>query len=74
MPRFGKGNAIAADGKLFISMMDGNVVIAKLNQDEYQELGRQKVTRGTRQTPTLSNGLLLLRDDESIYALDVSGK
>ena len=74
MPRFGKGNAIAADGKLFISMMDGNVVIAKLKQDEYQELGRQKVTRGTRQAPTLSNGLLLLRDDESIYAIDVSGK
>lgn len=74
VPRFGKGNAIAADGKLFISMMDGNVVIAKLSKDEYQELGRQKITRGTRQAPTLSDGLLLLRDDESIYAIDVSGK
>ena len=73
MPRFGKGNAIAADGKLFISMMDGNVIIANLNKDEYQELGRQQVTRGTRQAPSLSEGLLLLRDDESIYAIDVSG-
>ena len=73
MPRFGKGNAIAADGKLFISMMDGNVIIANLNQDEYQELGRQKVTRGTRQAPSLSDGLLFLRDDESIYAIDISG-
>ena len=73
MPRFGKGNAIAADGKLFISMMDGNLIIANLNQKQYQELGREKITRGTRQAPTLSDGTLYLRDDESIYAIDVSG-
>lgn len=74
VPRFGKGNAIAADGKMFISMMDGNVVIAKLNKDEYTELGRQKITRGTRQAPTLSGGILYLRDDESVYAVDVQAK
>ena len=67
MPQQGKpsgrchdlGNAIAADGKLFISMMDGNVIIANLNKEEYQELGRQQVTRGTRQAPSLSEGLLV---------------
>ena len=71
--RFGKGNAIAADGKLFISMMDGQLIIAKLDTKQYTALGSQKVTRGTRQAPTLSDGVLYLRDDESIYAVDVSG-
>tara|TARA_Y100001968_G_scaffold110632_1_gene100131 strand:- start:158 stop:1441 length:1284 start_codon:yes stop_codon:yes gene_type:complete len=74
VPRFGKGNAIAADGKLFISMMNGDLIVARLDTTEYSEIGMQKVTRGTRQAPTLSDGVLLLRDDESIYAIDVKAK
>ena len=69
--RFGKGNAMAADGKLFVSMMSGDLIVIKINPNEYIELGRQKITRGTRQSPALSDGILVLRDDESIVAVDV---
>ena len=72
--RFGKGNAIAADGKLFVSMMSGDLVVIKISPEKYIELGRQKVTRGTRQSPALSDGILILRDDESIVAVDVKRK
>ena len=69
--RFGKGNAMAADGKLFVSMMSGELIVIKISPEKYIEIGRQKITRGTRQSPALSDGVLILRDDESIVAVDV---
>jgi outer membrane protein assembly factor BamB len=69
--RFGKGNAMAADGKLFVSMMSGELIVIKISSEKYIELGRQKFTRGSRQSPALSDGVLFLRDDESIVAVDV---
>ena len=72
--RFGKGNAMAADGKLFVSMMSGELIVIKISPEKYIELGRQKITRGTRQSPALSDGILILRDDESIVAVDVKQK
>lgn len=71
-PRFGKGNLIAADGKLFMTLMSGEVVIATASADGYKELGRKEVLGpGSRQAPTLSNGLLYVRDNEEIVCLDV---
>ena len=70
--RFGKGNFTAADGKLFLNMMSGELVVIEANSKEYVELSRQKVHRGSRQAPTLSNGILYLRDDATITALSVS--
>ncbi len=72
--RFGKGNAMAADGKLFVSMMSGELIVIKISPEKYIELGRQKITRGSRQSPALSDGILILRDDESIVAVDVKQK
>lgn len=69
--RFGKGNLIAADGKLFMSTMKGDLVIAKATPDGYQEVGRKQVIETTRQAPSLSNGLLYLRDDADIVCLNV---
>ena len=69
--RFGKGNLVAADGKLFISTMKGELVIAKINSNEYEELGRGKYFRMTRQAPTLSDGRLYIRDDHEIICIDV---
>ncbi len=69
--RFGKGNLIAADGKLFMSTMKGEVVVAKATPDGYQEIGRKQVIETTRQAPSLSNGLLYLRDDAEIVCLNV---
>lgn len=73
-PRFGKGNMIAADGKLFISTMKGEVVIARASPDSYQELGRKLVIDTTRQAPALADGRLYLRDDKEIVCLDVRKK
>jgi outer membrane protein assembly factor BamB len=68
--RFGKGNLIAADGKLFISTMQGELVVARVNPAKYEELGRKMVVGKTRQAPALSRGLLYLRDDREIICLD----
>lgn len=70
-PRFGKGNLIAADGKLFISTMEGELVVVRATPDKYDEVGRQTVIGVTRQAPALLNGLLYLRDDAEIVCLDV---
>jgi outer membrane protein assembly factor BamB len=73
-PRFGKGNMIYADGKLFMSTMKGEVVIAQASPDGYEELGRKVVMDTTRQAPALANGLLYLRDGKQIICLDVRKK
>jgi len=69
--RFGKGNLIAADGKLFISTLKGELVIAQLDPQRFVELGRKTVLRQTRQAPALANGRLFLRDDREIVCLNV---
>ncbi|MDP7304016.1 MAG: PQQ-binding-like beta-propeller repeat protein [Pirellulaceae bacterium] len=72
--RFGKGNMISADGKLFMSTMKGEVVIARASPTGYQELGRKRVIETTRQAPALADGRLYLRDEEEIVCLDVRQK
>lgn len=72
--RFGKGNLIAADGKLFISTMKGELVIVAASSKSFQELARAKVIETTRQAPALTNGLLYLRDDKEIVCFDIRKK
>jgi outer membrane protein assembly factor BamB len=72
--RFGKGNLIAADGKLFCSTVAGELVVLRTNPEKYEELGRKEVLSSTRQAPALANGLLYLRDDREIVCLDVRGR
>lgn len=69
--RFGKGNLIGADGKLFISTMKGELVLVKATPKAYQEIGRGPVLGSTRQAPALAGGRLYLRDDKEIVCLDV---
>jgi len=69
--RFGKGNLIAADGKLWISTIEGELVIVKASHQGFEELGRAPVLNSTRQAPALANGLLYLRDNEDIVCLNV---
>jgi outer membrane protein assembly factor BamB len=70
-PRWGKGNLIAAEGKLFFSTMNGELVIARANPREYEEIGRKEYIGTTRQAPALSRGLLYMRDDAEIVCIDV---
>lgn len=69
--RFGKGNLIGADGKLFISTMKGELVVVRATPKVYQEIGRGPVLGSTRQAPALAGGRLYLRDDKEIVCLDV---
>jgi outer membrane protein assembly factor BamB len=69
--RFGKGNLIAADGKLFCSTMKGELVVVRATPEKFDELGRATVIETTRQVPSLAGGLLYLRDDKEIVCLDV---
>ncbi|HEY3969415.1 MAG TPA: PQQ-binding-like beta-propeller repeat protein [Planctomycetaceae bacterium] len=69
--RFGKSNLIAADGKLFLSTMQGELVVVNVNPKKYEELGRKAVAAKMRQAPALAGGLLYLRDDREIVCLDV---
>ena len=70
-PRFGKGNLIAADGKLFVVTVDGELVIVRATPDGFDELSRAKLFDGTRQAPSLLNGRLYLRDSNEIVCVDI---
>lgn len=69
--RFGKGNMIAADGKLWITTMDGELVIVRANPEGFEELDRAALFTSTRQAPALCDGVLYLRTDDEIIAVDV---
>lgn len=69
--RFGKGNMIAADGKLFATTMKGELVAIRATPDGYDEIGRSRVIGTTRQAPALSGGRLFIRDDSEIVCLDI---
>jgi outer membrane protein assembly factor BamB len=72
--RFGKGNLIAADGKLLISTIQGELVVVNANPIKFEELGRKMVIGKTRTAPALAGGLLYLRDEREIVCLDVRKK
>jgi len=72
--RFGKGNLIAADGKLLISTMAGELVVVRISPEGFDELGRTSVLGSTRQAPVLSNGRVYLRDDDEIVCVDLRAR
>jgi outer membrane protein assembly factor BamB len=71
-PRFGKSNLIAADGKLFLTTVSGELVIVKATPDEFRELSRVQVMQGSRQAPCLSDQRLFLRDHEEVICVHVA--
>ena len=72
--RFGKSNLILADGKLFLTTMEGEVVIVEANSKEFRGLGRASVMETTRQAPALANGQLFVRDNNEVLCIDVKAK
>ncbi|HEV7280888.1 MAG TPA: PQQ-binding-like beta-propeller repeat protein [Pirellulaceae bacterium] len=72
--RFGKGNLIAADGKLLISTMKGELVLVEASPKAFREIGRQKVLSPTRQAPSIASGLVYLRDDREIVCVSLRKK
>lgn len=70
--RYGKGNFTYADGKLFISTIEGQLILAKVDPKGYHPLGKQDLVGMTRQSPSIANGCLYLRDDKEIVCVEVS--
>lgn len=62
---------ISADGKLWMSNMDGEMIVAKIDPAKYVELGRKEVIDTTRQAPALSNGRLFFRGKDKVVCVDV---
>ena len=69
--RFGKGNLVAADGKLWCSMMTGELVIVAASSKGFLELARAEVIGETRQAPSIAHGRLYLRDGQDIVCLNI---
>jgi outer membrane protein assembly factor BamB len=70
--RFGKGNLILADGKLWITTMAGELVLVKVSPKGYQELGRAAMFGKTRQTLSIANGRGYIRDDAEVLCLQLA--
>ena len=69
--RFGKGNLIAADGKLWITTMSGELILVKASPEAYIELGRSKLFGKTRQTLSIKDGIGYIRDDQNVMCFDL---
>jgi outer membrane protein assembly factor BamB len=71
----GKGSLIFADNRLYLYSEDGVVGLAEANPAGYREHGRfslpQQSGLPTWSHPIVSNGLLIVRDQDSVYAYSV---
>jgi outer membrane protein assembly factor BamB len=70
-PRFGKGNMVYADGKLWITTFEGELVLARATPAGYDELGRAELLGRTRQTLTIAGGHGYLRDNREVLCIEL---
>jgi outer membrane protein assembly factor BamB len=72
---YGKCALTLADGHLFITMNQGDVVVAACNPQAYEEKSRVTMLgKKNRTSATISDKRLYLRDHDNIYCLDIAGK
>ena len=67
--RFGKGNLVLADDKLWITMMNGDLVLVSPSTTGYEEVSRARMFGKTRQSLSISDGLGYIRDDKWVYCI-----
>jgi outer membrane protein assembly factor BamB len=73
----GKGSLIYADERLYLYSENGVVGLADAAGDAYRERGRftlQTSSSPTWSHPIITQGKLILRDQDNVYAYDVRGK
>ncbi|MEI7685481.1 MAG: PQQ-binding-like beta-propeller repeat protein [Planctomycetota bacterium] len=68
---FGKGSMTLADGHLFITTKEGDLVLVRATPEAYDEKARIPTLGNNRTAPTLANKRLYLRDLKTIKCLDV---
>ena len=59
---------VAADGKLYLASEDGDVFVVKAGK-QYELLSRNTMGQPLMATPALSQGMLIVRGENAIYAL-----
>ncbi len=68
----GKGNAIVADGKLWILSERGRLYLARARPEEFELLGDARVLQGRCWTPpTLARGRLFIRNESEMLCLNL---
>lgn len=71
----GHGALILADGHLFVLSERGKLVLVEATPEGYNEKASADVLSGKCWTaPTLANGKLYVRNEETMLALDVAGR
>jgi outer membrane protein assembly factor BamB len=74
----GKGSLIFADNRLYLYSEDGVIGLAEASPTAYREHGRfslaQQSGSPTWSHPIIANGLLIIRDQDTVYAYDVRAK
>lgn len=71
---FAKGSLLIADGLLIILGESGQLALADASPEGYVERARAQVLQGRTWTmPSLADGVLYLRNQEEMVALDISG-
>ena len=73
----GKGQVIAAGGLLYLLSEDGVAGLAEATPEGYRERSRFSIPRGRYPTwalPVVANGRLYLREQDTLYAYDISSE
>ena len=73
----GKGSLVYADGRLYLFSEGGDVALAEATPEAYREHGRFSLDIGALPTwshPVVSNGMLFLRDQDTVYAYNVRSR
>ena len=74
----GKGSLIFADRRLYLYSEDGVVGLAEASPAGYREHGRFRLAQQsglpTWSHPIISGGLLIIRDQDTVYAYDVKAR
>lgn len=73
----GKGSLIYADQRLYLYSENGVVGLADASPAGYQERGRFELRTGASPAwshPIITNGMLILRDQDRLYAYDIKAR
>lgn len=69
----GQGSLLYADDHLIVLGDRGSLTLVKLSPGEYLQVSRAQVFQGRTWTaPTLANGILYLRDEQELVALEIT--
>lgn len=68
LPTSFSASPVAANGKLYLSSEDGDVFVVKAGR-QYELLSRNVMGQPLMATPALTEGMLIVRGENSIYAL-----